>query len=394
MTLSVSPVLWEEKAKLTASDGTASDRFGWSVSVSGNVAIAGAYQKQKGVNAKQGSAYLYEKNISTGVWEQKTILTASDGAASDQLGWAVSVSGNVAIVSAWGDDSSTGSAYLYQKNDSTGLWEAKQKLTSSDRAVNDQFGRSLSLSGDVAIVSAYLDDDRGDSSGSAYVYQKNSSTGLWEQKQKLTASDGVANDRFGSSVSVSGDVAIIGAYQDDSSKGSAYLYEKNGSSGLWERKQKLTASDGAASDLFGWSASVSGNVAIIGAYVKDSSKGAAYLYEKNDSSGVWEQKQKLTASDGAANDQFGYSVSVSGNVAIVSALLDDDMGSDSGAAYLYQKNSSTGLWEEKQKLTASDGAPSDNFGVSVSVSGNVVIVGASFDDDMGYNSGSAYAFSF
>ena len=394
MSLSVSPVLWEEKAKLTASDGTASDRFGSSVSVSGNVAIAGAYQKQKGVNAKQGSAYLYEKNISTGVWEQKNILAASDGAASDQLGWAVSVSGNVAIVSAWGDDSSTGSAYLYQKNDSTGLWEAKQKLTSSDRAINDQFGRSLSLSGDVAIVSAYLDDDRGDSSGSAYVYQKNSSTGLWEQKQKLTASDGVANDRFGSSVSVSGDVAIIGAYQDDSSKGSAYLYEKNGSSGLWERKQKLTASDGAASDLFGWSASVSGNVAIIGAYVKDSSKGAAYLYEKNDSSGVWEQKQKLTASDGAANDQFGYSVSVSGNVAIVSALLDDDMGSDSGAAYLYQKNGSTGLWEEKQKLTASDGVASDNFGVSVSVSGNVVIVGASFDDDMGYNSGSAYAFSF
>jgi hypothetical protein len=394
MSLSVSPVLWEEKAKLTASDGTASDRFGWSVSVSGNVAIAGAYQKQKGVNAKQGSAYLYEKNISTGVWEQKNILTASDGAASDQLGWAVSVSGNVAIVSAWGDDSSTGSAYLYQKNDSTGLWEAKQKLTSSDRAINDQFGRSLSLSGDVAIVSAYLDDDRGDSSGSAYVYQKNSSTGLWEQKQKLTASDGVANDRFGSSVSVSGDVAIIGAYQDDSSKGSAYLYEKNGSTGLWEHKQKLTASDGAASDLFGWSASVSGNVAIIGAYVKDSSKGAAYLYEKNDSSGVWEQKQKLTASDGAANDQFGYSVSVSGNVAIVSALLDDDMGSDSGAAYLYQKNGSTGLWEEKQKLTSSDGYPSDNFGVSVSVSGNVVIVGASFDDDMGSNSGSAYAFSF
>ena len=394
MSLSVSPVLWEEKAKLTASDGTASDRFGWSVSVSGNVAIAGAYQKQKGVNAKQGSAYLYEKNISTGVWEQKNILTASDGAASDQLGWAVSVSGNVAIVSAWGDDSSTGSAYLYQKNDSTGLWEAKQKLTSSDRAINDQFGRSLSLSGDVAIVSAYLDDDRGDSSGSAYVYQKNSSTGLWEQKQKLTASDGVANDRFGSSVSVSGDVAIIGAYQDDSSKGSAYLYEKNGSTGLWEHKQKLTASDGAAFDLFGWSASVSGNVAIIGAYVKDSSKGAAYLYEKNDSSGVWEQKQKLTASDGAANDQFGYSVSVSGNVAIVSALLDDDMGSDSGAAYLYQKNGSTGLWEEKQKLTASDGVANDNFGVSVSVSGNVVIVGASFDDDMGYNSGSEYAFSF
>jgi hypothetical protein len=382
----------KQKQKLTASDGVSNDLFGEIVSISGNVAIVGArWNDNNGTNS--GAAYVYEKNIVTGLWEQKQKLTASDGAAGDQFGFSVSVSGNVAIVGAYTDDdkgTDSGSAYLYEKNIASGLWEEKKKLTASDGAAGDLFGFSVTVSGNVAIVGARQNISN---SGSAYVYEKNIASGLWEEKQKLAASDGAADDQFGYSVSVSGHVAIVSARLDDdndSNSGSAFIYEKNIATGLWEQKQKLTASDGAAGDQFGQGVSVSGNVTIVSAVWDDdkgTDSGSAYVYEKNITSGLWEQKQKLTASDGTTGDNFGKSVSVSGNVAIVSA-------NNSGSAYLYEKNIASGLWEEKKKLTASDGAIEDVFGNFVSVSGDVAIVGAKFDDDNGWRSGSAYIFEW
>ncbi|MHC4414142.1 MAG: hypothetical protein ACYS0G_02535 [Planctomycetota bacterium] len=185
---------------------------------------------------------------------------------------------------------------------------------------------------DVAVVGAHNDDDNGSSSGSAYVYRWNGSS--WGQEQKLLASDGAGGDWFGWSVSVSGDVAVVGAYLDDDNgdrSGSAYVFRWNGSS--WTEEAKLLASDGAAGDYFGVSVSVSGDVVVVGAYEDDdngSSSGSAYVYRWNGSS--WGQEQKLLASDGAAGDFFGYSVSVSGNIAVVGAYSDDYTGS----AYVYQ----------------------------------------------------------
>ncbi|MBA7679911.1 hypothetical protein ES703_88217 [subsurface metagenome] len=179
-----------------------------------------------------------------------------------------------------------------------------------------------------------IDDDNGSNSGSAYIFKRDGTS--WSEQAKLTASDGAAYDRFGSSVSVSGDYAIVGALLDDdngTSSGSAYIFRRYGTS--WSEQAKLTASDGAASDRFGSSVSVSGDYTIAGAYGDDSSSGSAYIFERSGTS--WSEQAKLLASDGAASDYFGWSVSISGVYAIVGAYLDDDSGGGSGSAYMFGK---------------------------------------------------------
>jgi len=320
-------------------------------------------------------------------------LTAVDGAAGDIFGESVSISGNQAIVGARGDDdngSSSGSAYVFEKV--TGTWIQVAKLTAADGAFADFFGASVSLSGDTAVVGAYRDDDKGSSSGSAYVFER--VAGTWTQVAKLTASDGAAVDFLGFSVSISGDKAIAGARGDDdkgSSSGSAYVFERI--AGTWTQVAKLTAGDGAFADVFGESVSISGDKAIVGARGDDdkgSSSGSAYVFEKV--SGTWTQVAKLTAADGAAGDFFGQSVSISGDKAIAGAYRDDDKGSSSGSAYVFEKIS--GTWFQVAKLTASDGQAGDFLGFSVSISGDKAIGGARGDDDKGSTSGSAYIFDF
>ena len=151
---------------------------------------------------------------------------------------------------------------------------------------------------------------------------------------KLTADDGAAGDYFGYSVSISGDTAVVGAYQDDGSKGSAYVFERSGTT--WGQQAKLIAGDGAADDYFGISVSISGDTAVVGAYRDDdkaSSTGSAYVFERTGT--TWSQQDKLTASDGAAGDYFGYSVSINGDTIAVGAHYDDDDGDNSGSAYVY-----------------------------------------------------------
>jgi len=379
---------WLERQKLLAPDGADGDWFGYSVSISGDYAIVGAYgDDDKGSNS--GSAYIFKRDGTS--WSQQQKLTAPDGAAGDLFGYSVSISGDYAIVGAFYDDdkgSNSGSSYIF-KRDGTG-WSQQTKLLASDGAANDHFGESVSISGDYAIVGAEGDDDKGSNSGSAYIFKRDG-TG-WSQQQKLTASDGAAGDFFGASVSISGDLAIVGAVWDDdkgANSGSAYIFRWDGTS--WSQQQKLLPSDGAAEDWFGSSVSISGDLAIVGAESDDdkgSYSGSAYIFRWDGT--AWVQQQKLTASDGATYDNFGYSVSISGDLAIVGAHGDDDKGDFSGSAYIFKRNGTS--WSQQQKLTASDGAAGDFFGDSVSISGDYATVGAVWDDDKGSDSGSAYVF--
>ncbi|HEX9713604.1 MAG TPA: FG-GAP repeat protein [Actinomycetota bacterium] len=323
---------------------------------------------------------------------QQAKLTAADGATNNLFGSSVSVSGDTALIGAYNDDdkgASSGSAYVFTR--SGGAWTQQAKLTASDGTVGDFFGVSVSVSGDTALIGAYGDDDNGSSSGSAYVFTRSGST--WTQQAKLTAADGAANDVFGVSVSVDGDTALIGAYFDDdhgTDSGSAYVFTRSGST--WTQQAKLTAADGAAFDFFGHSVSVSGDTALVGAYGDDDQgldSGSAYVFTR--SGGTWTQEAKLTAPDGAANDRSGISVSLREDTALVGAYLDDDHGTDSGSAYVFARSGST--WTQETKLTASDGAAGDQFGWSVSVEGDTALVGAYFDDDHGSSSGSAYVFN-
>jgi hypothetical protein len=322
---------WTEKQKLLASDGIGSyDVFGQSVAISGNYAIVGANgNDDKG--SESGSAYIFE--LSNGTWTEKQKLLASDGAAGDYFGRSVSISGNYAIVGANNSDDKgieSGSAYIFEL--SNGTWSQKQKLLASDGAASDFFGYSVSISGNYAIVGAWGDDDVGSYTGSAYIFEL--SNGTWTEKKKLLASDGAASDFFGRSVAISGNYAIVGARGDDDngeSSGSAFIFEL--SNGTWTEKQKLLASDGAAGHWFGESVSISGNYAIVGAYY-NSNIGSAYIFEL--SNGTWSEKKKLLASDGAAGDKLGYSVAISDNYAIVGANSDDTTINNVGAAYIFE----------------------------------------------------------
>ena len=310
-------------------------------------------------------------------------LTAPDGAPFDQFGTSAAVSGDYAIVGADRDDDYKGGAYIFSR--SGGVWSSQQKLTGSDSVAEDNFGWSVAIDGDTAVVGAYLDDGNGTDQGSVYVFTRSGAS--WGQQQKLTASDGAANDQFGISIAVSGDTLVVGAFGDDSFKGSAYVFTRNGS--VWSQQQKLTAPDGAVDDEFGWSTGLSGESAVVGAHRDDGGRGSAYVFLRNGS--AWSQQQKLSASDGAALDEFGYSVAISGETVISGAVLDDTGGTVSGSAFIFARSGA--VWNEQQKLMASDGAAKDNFGGSVAVSGDSAIVGANGADVGTVDQGSAYIYT-
>ena len=320
--------------------------------------------------------------------EYKPVADAN-GTAGDNFGYGVSISGNYAIVGCYGDDSTAGtdqgSATIYQYLG--GTWTPMQKIVDATGAAGDLFGYSVSISGNYAIIAAPADaGTAGSFQGSASIYQYQG--GSWVLMNKITDATGAANDNFGFSVSISGNYAIVGANNDDGiagvNQGSASTYQFNGSN--WVLMNKITDATGAAGDGFGYSVSISGNYAIVGAPADAGTggtfQGSASTYQYL--GGNWVLMQKITDAEGAALDNFGGSVSISGNYAIVGAALDDGQsGTDQGSASIYQNL--VGSWVFIQKITDGGGAVGDNFGISVSLSGNYAIVGARLDDGAGGN---------
>jgi len=393
---------FDEIVKLIASDAAISDTLDHiSVSISGDRAIVGAFANDDAcpsdINCNSGSAYIFERD-SGGSWSEVSKLLASDAADGDNFGFSVSISGDRAIVGAFNNDDlggRSGSAYIFER-DLSGSWSEVTKLLASDGGDAEQFGDSVSISGDRAIVGARFADGVITRAGSAYIFERDSG-GSWSEVAKLSASDGQIFALFGISVSISDDRAIVGARQHKDVLGqvigSAYIFERD-LSGSWSEVSKLLASDAAAGDIFGDSVSISDDRAIVGAFGNDDAgaiSGSAYIFER-DSGGSWSEVSKLLASDAAAGDQFGFSVSISGDRAIVGADRVSNAGEvTAGAAYIFERDSG-GSWSEVAKLLASDAAAGDHFGFSVSISGDTAIVGARGDDDAGFESGSAYVF--
>jgi len=321
---------WLLEAKLTASDGHSYADFGYAVALSGDTALVGMPGNTT-TEIFQGSAYVYTRSGTT--WSQQAKLTAADGAEYDFFGDSVALSGNTALVGASRQDRPTGgysgSAYVFVRSGTT--WSQQAKLLASDGSSTALFGHSVSLSGDTALVGAY-------STNGAFVFIRSGT--IWSQQAKLTASDVVSGDYFGWSVSLSGDTAIVGAPWNDTpsgvNAGSAYVFVRSGS--IWSQQAKLTAADGAGGDVFGGSVSVSGNTILVGASGDDTPSGgdagSAYVFVRYGT--TWSQQAKLTAVDGAASDVFGYSVALSGNTALVAAYVDNRVtGTDVGSVYVF-----------------------------------------------------------
>ena len=380
--------LFSNETKITASDGTAFAEFGTSVAISGNTAIIGA-GKDSVKAANDGSAYVFVRDGTTWIQQQK--LTASDAAAGDYFGFRTAISGDIAVIgAAWNnanDLADSGSAYVFVRSGTT--WTQRQKLTAADGASLDYFGQSVAISGDTIIIGALQNDNNNKAnSGSAYVFVRNGNA--WVQQQKLTASDATAEDFFGRSVAISGDTAIIGTGFDGAKSGSAYVFVR--SETTWSEQQKLTASDGAENDQFGQSVAISGDTAAIGAAWNDNNSmidsGSAYIFVRSGT--TWSQQQKLTASDAAAGDFFGGEVSISGDTIVVTADGNTNNNTYFGSAYVFALNETT--WIEQQKLTASDSEYGEKYGFHAAISDDTIIISASYDNDKGTQSGAAYIY--
>ncbi len=370
---------------------------------------------------------------------QQAYLKASNTNANDQFGSSVAVSGDTVVVGARFEDSGAtgvdgnmadnsaidaGAAYIFVRSGAT--WSQQAYLKASNSDDSDHFGWSVAASGDTVVIGAPREssnatgvngnetDNNALRAGAAYVFVRSGTS--WSQQAYLKASNTNANDQFGSSVAVSGDTIVVGAFGEGSSatgvdgnqadnsvaaSGAAYVFVRNGTN--WSQQAYLKASNAGALDAFGYSTAISGDTAVVGARFEDSSatgvdgnsldngspdSGAAYVFVRSGT--IWSQQAYLKASNTETNDQFGISLSVSDNTAVVGAYLEDssatgvngdptDNGADnSGAAYVFVRSGTN--WSQQAYLKASNTEATDLFGVSVSVSGDLVVIGAYLED--------------
>ncbi len=383
------PVVSEQK--VFPSDPAQSDSFGEAVAVDGDFAVIGVPDDCDAGIGCSGSAYVFVR--SAGVWSEQQKLIAGDAAPQPwffgaMFGSSVAISGDTIVIGAQGDDAAAiwgGAAYVFTRTD--GTWSQQAKLTAADIETADSFGHSVSVSGDTALIGAIGDDPgNGTSSGSVYVFTR--TDGVWSQQAKLSASDAAATDQFGWSVSISGDTALVGSRLNDAAatdSGSAYVFTRT--DGVWSQQAKLNASDGDAEDDFGRSVSLFGDTAMIGAPCQgedDACSGAVYVYER--SASVWTEQTKLTADNLAEGARFGHAVAISGDTALISTA---NMAT---AAYVFTRTDSD--WEQLARLNPYGRAfvPSYSGVNHLSISGDTLLIGMTEDSwDWLYSfSGSAY----
>jgi hypothetical protein len=311
---------------------------------------------------------------------------AGGGGLDDNFGAALDASGNRALAGADGDDFSgidAGAASVFTHNGLT--WIGPETLRADDGAPGDRFGATVAIDGDVALVGAPFDGGV----GSAYLFRFDG--GSWVQEQKLLGG-GVIGDEFGRSVSLSGDLAVVGApYDDDvaSDAGAAYVFRYDGSS--WLLEQKLVSPDADPSDYFGFSVSASGDAALIGAYLDDdlgSNTGAAYVFRDDGSS--WSMEQKLTADLDVNGELFGYAAALDGDAAVIGAYRTDVYDINSGAAYVFRHDGSS--WDQEARISGT--VANEQLGYTVDISGDTLVAGTPQDRGNGAGSGAANVYRF
>ncbi|MEN6560853.1 MAG: FG-GAP repeat protein [Acidobacteriota bacterium] len=343
-----------------------------------------------------------DDNVQT--YKQILKLAASNIADSDSFGYSVAMDSNFAIVGAPGangNGTDRGKAYIFSK--SSDAWTEVKILSASDDSDYDYFGVSVDISGDYAVVGAGGENGTGTDMGAAYVFYRNQGgTDNWGQVKKLTASDRADDDNFGYGVAISGDTVLVGADAEDGAgtdRGAAYVFLKDeGGADNWGQANKITASDGVDVDQFGYSVALDGDLAFVGAPRVNgdgTARGAVYIFSRDlGGAGVWGQVRKLTPASPTDNSWFGNSVSIRGALAVVGEAWYDGDGTNRGAAYVFGKDSGgTDNWGQIKKLTAKDKHDNDFFGYSVAVNGTNVAIGAPWAPGGGTERGQVYVFS-
>lgn len=347
---------------------TVARAFGAAVALDGTTAFVGAPFTGVADNNQQGAVYVF-KEADDRTWANSDMLTASDGAAYDQFGSRLAVSGATLLVGApgatVGGNSAQGAVYAFTQ--AGGKWSETQKLTAGDGAAGDEFGGAVALSGTTALIGArYAKIGANSRQGAVYVFA--ASGGNWTETQKLTAGNGAAGDLFGSTVALDGATAFVGApaanVDGNALAGATYVFAA--SAGTWSQAQKLTASDGAAGDSFGTAVALDGANALVGAPDAAVSghvnQGKVYAFA--DSGGSWAQIDKFSAADGSSGDQFGAALVLDADRAFVGN------GSGSAQAYLYDA-AGDGGWTLNNEFSGSEG-----YGKAVALEGLVAFVGS------------------
>jgi len=358
-----------EQHKLIHDGGLDNDNFGSSVDADGETIIVGAQSDDNGA----GAGYIFIKNSDSWIQHQK--LSANDAEEDDNFGISVAIDGATLVIGADyadGANPDSGAAYVFQREASS--WVFQDKLIANDGKTGDNFGASVDISGTTIVIGARTSDTAEDSdAGSAYVFTKNG--GIWTQQDKLLSDDPFTSDKFGESVAIFGDIVVVGVSEDDDNgqigSGSVYVFKRNGI--VWQQDQKLTASDPRSSTYFGSSVSISndGSTFIVGApgFRNGSQRvGVAYVYVDNN--GTWEEEQKLVIDEIEPDDlfiRFGKAVTVIDDVAIIGAYQQDHESlTDCGSAYVFTR--SDNYWTLEARLLAEERDASDEFGNAVAVS--------------------------
>jgi hypothetical protein len=370
-------------------NGQSGDRMGGSVSIDGSVLVAGADGDDDRGSAA-GSASVFTFDGFTWSWAQK--LHAADGAGGDAFGWSVDMGDGSIVIGAPMDDDNgfaSGSAYVFVY--SGNQWVQQRKIDASDGTDEDLFGQAVAVSNDWILVGAPGDGELGFAAGTAYLFQRSGTT--WVQRQRISADDGDEFDNFGSAVALDGYVAVVGAYGEEThgeSGGAAYVFRYDEGTEQWVQEGKLLDANGAADDRFGFSVSVSGDRIAVGAPQDDETQGdtgSAFVFLYDANLEEWDLEQKLFGRN-SNGDKFGYSLAIDGAALIVGAAGANDEGLDAGKAYAFLRDEVA--WTEQASLLANDGFQSDALGYSVSISADIGAAGAPFDDDGGSAAGAVY----
>ncbi|HXB63599.1 MAG TPA: hypothetical protein VNV42_01870 [Solirubrobacteraceae bacterium] len=387
-----------QQAELSASNGAEGDQLGYSIAVSGSTIVAGAPFHKVGTNLYQGAAYVFTPR--SGKWANMTQtaeLTASDGGEGDSLGYSVAISGDTIVAGApyheVGSNTRQGAAYVFTMP--AGGWEnttQTAELTASDGAGDDQLGYSVAISENTVVAGAPFHKVGSDANqGAAYVFTM--PAGGWantDQSAELTASDGAGADQLGHSVAIAENTVVAGApfhkVGSDANQGAAYVF--TAPPGGWastDQSAELTASDGAENDQLGYSVAIAENTVVAGAprhmVGSNTSQGAAYVFTMP--AGGWEnttQTAELTASDGGQSDQLGSSVAISDGTIVAGAPY-HDLGSNLFQGMTYLFTAAGGGWTnatQTEELSASDGTGGDRLGSSVAISEKTIAAGAPF----------------
>ena len=371
------------QARLAAPDGMAWDAFGISLDIDGTTAILGADGSGEG----RGAAYVFVRGA--GGWTQQAKLTAGDGIPGDYFGRSVSLDGDMAVVGASGASADQGAAYVFVR--SGGNWTQQARLTAADGAPTDRFGERVAIDGDTALVGTryplpFMGETRRDP---AYVFVR--SGGIWTQQARLMASDQAVGDKFGSSLAIAGDTVLLGASGDtvgsNEAQGSAYVFVRAG--GAWSEQAHLIVADGAAVDRFGASVALDGDTALIGADGGGGYQlGSAYVFARSGTG--WTQEAKMVSPEGRPQDFFGSCVALDGGTAVIAATSGRKTSDwEYGAAYVFAR--AGGDWLFQRDITTD--LRNDGFAWCVALDGDTALVGAPFETvGAADNQGAVYAY--